>query len=86
MKAYSIKYVGTKGIIEREGIITGDARYFTDVDGRYTEGTKFHEKIGRDVFFERHVAVEAARKKLERKIASLKGNIKRLEQRISGLK
>lgn len=79
MKAYSIKYIETKGLLERDGRITEDGGYLTN-DGSYLDGTKFFEKIGRDVFFERHIAIEAAKVKLANKVSSLAEKIKKLPE------
>lgn len=69
MRLWSIKYVFTEGIEELDWDWTfcDDRKYARFSDGRVHRW----ERMGRDIFDNRPAAVEAAKKKIGNKIASL---------------
>lgn len=72
MKAYLVKYFETKGIQEIEGDIR-QKEYFSSPNSGW-------HVINRDVFFEKHKAIEKAEAMRVKKIASLKKQIEKLEK------
>ena len=80
-KGYSIHYVETMGIVERNGNIRGE--YLTDMPA---VSCGFFEKLGRDVFLIRAEAVEAGKISLQSKIDSVIRKKTRLEKKLLKLK
>lgn len=72
MKVYITKWALTEGVMEREGIIDGKHVY--------VEGFLIRFSIGDDLFLTPEEAKQNAEEMREKKIASLKKKIKKLEK------
>ena len=80
MKAFSSKYALTEGVREVEGtIVTGSpgTKYFKQSGHRYTQPLL---TVGKDAHLTRDAAVEAAEFLRERKLASLRRQIAKIEE------
>ena len=80
MKAFSSKYALTEGVREIEGtIVTGSSgtKYFKQSGHRYTQPLL---TVGKGAHLTRDAAVEAAEFLRERKLASLRRQIAKIEE------
>ena len=80
MRAFSSKHALTEGVIEVEGtIVTGSpgTKYFKQSGHRYTQPLL---TVGKDAHLTRDAAVEAAEFLRERKLASLRRQIAKIEE------
>jgi hypothetical protein len=80
-KVYLSKYALSLGIVECEVTYKSGGRDYVQLK-KISDGQGFHDyyKIGRDVFDSRELAVEAANKIKDKKIASLHKQLANLEK------